>query len=201
MTRQRQPKWLVVVVAGLFCCGIFMAASSRRTEQLAHSLPRMTCADLIRLGRAAPKFVTLTDVHICENGYAFRRDMDAAMEMYVPAYSTKLAKAPRAADLVLLLEVLDDREQERLLERPEFGELTVELWTAAAGLDPWIPDTLATMYPGIQVANCRVVSVGLHEPSEFRARYEWTDGLELMLLAAVCQLGWWIWQWMSKSPT
>jgi hypothetical protein len=201
MPCRRPPKWLAVVFAGLFFCGAFMAACSRRTEQRANSLPRMSCADLVRMGRAAPQFVTLTDVHVCENGYAFWRDMDAAMEMYVPAFSTKLAKQPRGADLVLLLEVLDDRQRDRLLERPAMGELTVELWTAASTLDPWVQDTLAIMYPGIQVANCRVLSVGLHEPSEFRARCEWREGIETMLLAAVCQLGWWIWQWMSKSPT
>jgi hypothetical protein len=201
MTRRRPPKWLAVVFAGLFLCGAFMAACSSRTEQRANSLPRMSCNDLIRMGRAAPQFVTLTDVHIGENGYAFYRNMDAAMEMYVPAYSTKLAKPPRGADLVLLLEVLDERQRERLLERPAMGELPVELWTAAGSLDPWVQDTLATMYPGIQVANCRVLSVGLHEPSEFRARYEWREGIEMTLFAAFCQLGWWIWQWMSKSPT
>jgi hypothetical protein len=199
MAHQRQPKWLIAVFAGLFLCGLFMAASSRRTERLAKSLPRMSCDDLLRMGRAAPRYVTLTDVHVCENGYAFYRDMDAAMSMYVPIFSTTLANAPRGANLVLLLEVLDDRERERLLERPAIGELPVELWTNAAALDPWVQDTLGPMYPGIRVANCRVVSVGLHEPSEFRARYEWREGIVMMLVAAACQLGWWSWQWFSRS--
>jgi hypothetical protein len=194
-----QPKWIAVVSAGLFLWGAFSVADSRRTEQRAKELPRMSCSDLIRMGRAAPKFLTLTDVHICQNGHAFRRDVDAAMEMYVPVFSTKLGKEPRAADLALLLEVLDDREFNRLLARPAVGELTVELWTEVGTLDPWVGDTLATMYPGIKLANCRVISVGLHEPSEFRAANEWRDGIGMMLLASACQLGWSIWRRISRS--
>ena len=160
MIHLAQPKWIVFVSIGLFLCGVLLAAGSLRTAQRAKALPRMSCEDLIRKGRAAPKFLTLTDVQLCQNGDAFRRDMDAAMEMYVPAFSTKLKKAPRPADLVLLLEVLDDRERDRLLEQPTVGELTVELWTDARNLDPWVGNTLATIYPGIQLRNCRVLSVG-----------------------------------------
>jgi hypothetical protein len=193
-----QPKWLLVISAGLFLCGAILVAGSQRIEQRAKALPRMSCDDLIRKGRAAPRFVTLTDVQLCQNGHAFRRDMDAAMEMYVPVYSAKLRKEPRAADLVLLLEVLDDRELNRLLEQPAVGELTVELWTEAGALAPWIGNRLSTIYPGIQLANCRVLSVGLHEPSAFRGRHEWRDGMGTLLLAAACQLGWWIWRHFSR---
>jgi hypothetical protein len=193
-----QPKWLVVISAGLFLCGAFLAASSLQTAQRANALPRMSCGDLIRMGRAAPQFVTLTDVHLCKNGHASRRDMDAAIEFYVPVFSSSLKKAPPAADLGLLLEVLDDRELNRLLEQPAVGELTVELWTDARSLDPWVGNRLATIYPGIQLANCRVLSVGLHEPSEFRARHEWRDGMAMLLLATACQIGAWMWRSFRK---
>jgi hypothetical protein len=193
-----QPKWFVAISAGLFLCGAVFVAGSQQTAQRAKALPRMTCGDLIRMGRAAPPFVTLSDVQLCGSGHALRRDMDAAMEMYVPVFSTRLKKEPRAADLVLLLEVLDDRERDRLLGQPAVGDLTVELWTDARSLDPWVGDRLATIYPGIRLANCRVLSVGLHEPSEFRARHEWRDGIGMLLLATACQLSWWICRHISR---
>ena len=198
MIHLAQPKWILLVSVGLFLCGVLLAAGSLRTEQRAKALPRMSCEDLVRMGRAAPQFLTLTDVQICQNGNAFRRDMDAAMEMYVPVFSTKMKKAPPPADLVLLLEVLDDRERNRLLEQPVVGELAVELWTDAGKLDPWIADSLTTFYPGFKLRNCRVLSVGLHEPSHFRAQHEWRDGIVIILLAAACQLSWWVWRCFSR---
>jgi hypothetical protein len=200
MIHLAQPKWLMFVSAGLLLCGALLVAGSSRTEQRAKALPRMSCQDLLRMGRAAPQFVTLSDVQLCQNGYASRRDMDAAMEMYVPVFSTKLKNQPRPADLVLLLEVLDDRDRERLLGQPAIGELTVELWTDPKELDPWVGDTLATIYPGIQLANCRVLSVGLHEPSEVRARREKSEGIGMLLVAAACQLAWYSWRLLQRFP-
>ncbi|HEV3342307.1 MAG TPA: hypothetical protein VG125_18200 [Pirellulales bacterium] len=190
---QQQPKWFMAICGGLVLWGAILVAASWRTQQRASDLPRMSCEELLRKGRAAPQFVTLTDVRLCQNGFAFRRDMDAATETYVPAFSTTLKDEPPAADLRLLLEVLEERESDRLLACPAVGELTVELWTDARTLDPWIEKTLAPCYPGIQLANCRVLSVGLHEPSAVRAQYELQDGMVMILAAAVCQLGWWIW--------
>ena len=200
MTILHQPKWLLGISAGLLLIGTIFVAASQRTERRAKALPRMSCEDLLKKGRAAPQFVTLTDVHLCGGGHAFRRDMDAAMEMYIPVFSTRLKQEPRTADLVLLLEVLDDRERDRLLSQPAVGELTIELWTDVRELDPWVGNSLAMMYPGMQLANCRVLSVGLHEPSEFRGRHEWRDGIVTLALAAACQLGWWIWRF-SERPS
>src|SRR5262245_47045884 len=115
MNRRHQPKWLMGLSALLVLWGALLVGAGYRTERFANDLPRMTCDDLLKMGRAAPQFVILTDVQLCQTGHAFRRDMDAAIEMYVPVYSTKLKKEPRGAELTLLLEVLDDRERRRLL--------------------------------------------------------------------------------------
>jgi hypothetical protein len=198
MCQLKQPKWLIGVFALLVLWGAFEAGSSYRTERLAKELPRMTCDELIRKGRSAPQYVILTDVHLGAAGHAFSRDMDAAMEMYVPVYSTKLKKEPRGPEFSLLLQVLDDRDFRRLRERPDVGELTVELWTAAADVDAWVEATLSKMYPGFRVTRCRVISVGLHEPSLFRAENQWIDGIGMMTLGAVGQLGWWIWCYIRR---
>ena len=194
MTHWNQPKWLLGISVSLFLGGSILVAASQRTEQRAKTLPQLSCEDLIRKGRAAPQFVTLTDVQLCQRGHAFRRDMDAAIEMYIPVFSTKLKKEPPAADLKLLLEVLDDRDRKRLLEQAKVGKLTVELWRDVQALDPWVGNRLATTYPGIQLANCRVISVGLHEPSEVHAQRELWDGIGMLVFATACQFGWRIWQ-------
>jgi hypothetical protein len=197
-----QPKWLWWTSIALCVCGALLIASSYRTAQQARRLPRMTCAELLRRGPAAPQFVTLTDVHLGQAGQALRRDMDAALEMYVPIYSAHLKQQPAGADFRLLLEVLDDRQLNRLLARAEVGALTVELWSDASQLDPWVDRELATRYPGIQVRRCRVVSVGLHEPSLVRSGREWRDGFVLVLLAMALQAGWLAWRrFKHEAPT
>ena len=160
-----QPKWLLCVSGIVFLCGAFLVAASLRTAECAQGLRRMTCGDLVRNGPGASEFVTLTDIHLGSAGDAFRRDMDSSMEMYVPIFSNHLKQEPQPADITLVLEVLDDRDRDRLLERPDVGELNVEFWTPAGQLDPWVFDRLGSIYPGIQLAKCRVLSIGLHEPS------------------------------------
>jgi hypothetical protein len=193
-----QPKWFVIACALVFLCGVLLVTQSKRTAEHAERLPSMTCDELVQNGPAGNQFIKLTDVRLCARGDAFRRDMDAAIEMYVPIYSARLNQEPQPADLKLLLEVLDDRERDHLLSRPEAGELTVELWTAAAQLDPWVSDRLGNLYPGIQVANARVVSVGLHEPSALRANSQWHQGVWLIVMAIAGQAGWWIWHAAAK---
>ena len=199
MSHAEQPKWFAAISVGLILCGALLIVGSWRTERQAVALPRMTSEELLKRGRAAPRFVTLTDVRLCGNGYAFHRDIDAATEMYVPAFSTESKNEPPAADLRLLLEVLDERESDRLLACPTVGELTVELWTDATTLDPWIGQSLATCYPGIRLANCRVLSVGLHEPSLARACSEFRDGVVLLSFAVACQFGWWGWRHVRQT--
>src|SRR5262249_11130901 len=110
-----QPKWLLAFSAVLVLWGAALLLFSFRNEHLANDLPRMTCDDLLQMGgRAAPQFVTLTDVRLCQAGHAFHRDMDGDMVTYVPVYSSKLPKEPPGPDLKLLLEILDDRELTRL---------------------------------------------------------------------------------------
>jgi hypothetical protein len=196
--KSAQSKWLIGVSAFTFLSGTFLIVCSFRTAEHAQGLPRMTCDDLIRNGPGANRFITLTDVYLCSAGDAFREDMDRSIEMYVPVFSDHLKQEPKPADIALLLEVLDDRDRERLLERPDVGELNVELWTPAGQLDPWVFDRLGAIYPGIQLAKCRVLSVGLHEPSALHARSELHEGMILVFVAVACQLGRWIWRGSIK---
>ncbi len=161
----------------------------------------MTCDDLIQKGPGHNQFIILTDVHLCSRGDALRRDMDADMQMYVPIYSARLMKEPPPAELKLLLEVLDDRERERLLARPDAGELIVELWTASGQLGPWVKDRLGAIYPGMQLAKCRVLSVGLHEPSALRIGSAMQEGIVLLIVGFGCQAGWQVWRFRKNTQS
>src|SRR5215471_13999276 len=116
----------------------------------------MTCDELVRNGPGKNQFLKLTDVRLCSGGYAFYRDMDAAMEMFIPIYSSRLAQEPPARELTPLLNIEDDRDRERLLARPDVDELICELWWRVDQLEPWVTDCLAAKYPGIRFRNCRV---------------------------------------------
>ena len=189
MTRQA---WLAIAFIALFLHGGFCVVQSYWIQAEAENLPRMTCDELIRNGPQGNQFITLTDVRLCSRGYAFYRDMDAAMSMYLPIYSERLGQEPQPRQLALLLEILDDRDRENLLGRPDVGELTCELWTPVDRLDPWVREVLATKYPGIQLAKCRVLSVGLHEPTVLKAYRSTWFGLESFFLGTI-MLAWLIW--------
>lgn len=51
-----------------------------------------------------------------------------------------------------------------------------------------LKDRLGAIYPGIQLANCRVL--GLHEPSALRIRSSMQEGIALLMAAVACQVGW-----------
>jgi hypothetical protein len=170
MSRQA---WLFIAAILLFAFGGCSLVQSDRVQEQADGLPKLTCDQLIQNGPAGNNFLKLTDVRLCSGGYAFRRDMDADMVMYMPVYSAQLPKEPRPGDLRLVLEIFDDRERTRLLAQPDVGELTCELWTRADQLHPWVCETLAAKYPGIRIKKCRVLSVGLHEPTPAKAREIW----------------------------
>ncbi len=51
MIRLAQPKWILGVSIVLLLWGVLLTAGSRRTERLARDLPRMTCDDLLQMGK------------------------------------------------------------------------------------------------------------------------------------------------------
>jgi hypothetical protein len=198
MSRQA---WLLVACIFSLAYGGWCFVLSPRVREEANGLPKLTCDELIQNGPGGNPFIKLTDVRLCSKGDVMRIDMDAAMEMYLPIYSARLAKEPEPRDLTLLLEILDSRDRDRLLARPDVGELTCELWTRADKLDRWVCDGLAAKYPGIRVKNCRVLSVGLHEPTEIKAGRIWSYAIVSSVSGGVL-LCWLVWRRaLAATPT
>jgi len=123
--------------------------------------------------------------------------MDGHIEMYVPIYPARLGQEPQPREpLALLLAIFDDDDRERLLEQAAIGEVPCGVSLRAGRIHPGFVKILEEKYPGIQVRNCRLVTVGLHEPTVFKARRSWWYGIVSLLLGAAL-LGWWVW---SRRP-
>lgn len=192
-----------ILAAGLICFGIGGCCwlQSETMGQQASSLPRMTCAELVKNGPGGHRFVRLTDVRLCSRGGALYRDMDAAMEMYIPIHSRR-EKEPEPADLSLLLEVHDDRDRTALLREPDVGELNCQVDRTVAGIGPSFVKVLESQYPGIRMGNLRLVSVGMHEPTQAKAERTWWYGALAFLLGAglvAWGIGDW-WRTPSRRP-
>ena len=179
--------------AALMCfaySGCVLWQSPGVREQAA-SLPKMTCQELVRKGAGMNRFIQLTDVRLCSHGYAIgcADGLDPNRSMYVPIHSRQ-EKEPSPADLVLLLEVDDERNIERLLAEPDVGQLNCQVDRAVADIDPGFLKVLQTQYPGIGMANLRVVSVGLHEPTEIKAERHWRDAILAFVFGAAVLACW-----------
>jgi hypothetical protein len=181
--------WYAVVSILLLIHGWYCVDHSRTVEQHALQLPEMTCDQLVQNGPGRNNYLKLTDVRLCTRGEAFSRDMDAALQTFIPIYSARLGQEPRPGELRLLLEILDDRDRDALLACPGPVEFACEIWTRADQLDEWVYRALESKYPGIQVRKCRVVTVGLHEPTAVKAHRSWWYGI-LSFLIGGSLLGW-----------
>jgi hypothetical protein len=88
-------------------------------------VPRMTCDQLARNGPPADGQVTLTDVQPCSRGFVATRH-DEGLDLYIAAYPAGLGKEPEPADLHFLLQVGDDDDRHRLLDKP--GPVEITCW-------------------------------------------------------------------------
>jgi hypothetical protein len=184
----KRARWPLVVSIVLLLHGWFCVYNSRQIQQHAEQLPKMTCEQVIENGPGRNNYVWLTDVRL-GGAEAARRDMDGALVSYIPIYPGRLVQEPAPADLRLLLEIFDDRDRDRLLAIPGPIEFAGEFWTRAERLDRWVYQVLEAKYPGVQVRKCRVVTVGLHEPTAIKATRSWWYGIISFLIGGTL-LGW-----------
>ncbi len=188
----RAMVWLAV---GLLIFGILSVMGSWSHERRLADVPRMTCDQLVRNGPGADGFATLTNIKSCGRGYVFHRDGEypSDIEFYVPVYAAHLQAEPQPRDLVLLLAIYDDDPLDRLINADGPVELTCEAHRDTNRLEDWVRQGLTARYPGLQLANCWLLNVGLHEPSPFVAHRMTRAGI-LTILAAGLLFAWMIWR-------
>lgn len=157
---------LVFLAYGVLCLIRFPIERQRAID-----VPRMTCGQFLQRWPGAEQYVTLTDVRLCRSGFAFWRDAmsPSDVDVFIPVYPGPLQQEPPPRDLELLLEVQDSDAWQRIREA-EVVEVTCLVQPGAGRVDDWAQEVLRTRYPGLRLANLRVVTVGLHEPTMATAR-------------------------------
>jgi hypothetical protein len=176
----RAITWFAV---GLVIFGSLSLAGSWSHERRLAKVPRMTCDELVRKGPAADGFAMLTDLKACGRGYLMYRDplCPGDVEMYVPAYAAHFQQEPQPSDLVLLLAIHDDDPLDCLMRANGPVEFTCQVDRNVDRLENWIRQGITAKYPGLQLANCWILNVGLHEPSSYVARRMLQTGLVTVL--------------------
>jgi len=154
----------------------------------------MTCGQLLQKGPVAEEYVTLTDVRLCGGGFAFWRDAMSPgdVDVFIPAYPVALQSEPQPRDLRLLLEVQDAADWQRIRDAGVV-ELTCQVHTGSGRVADWAQKHLETMYPGLQLANLLVLTVGLHEPTMAKAGSLLRHGIVATSAGAVVLL-WFLWR-------
>jgi hypothetical protein len=202
-------KWLFVIAIGLGLYGGYCLVQSPRVRAGADAVPRMTCDRLIQKGPGTHRHIVLIDANLSGGKSVGERDSDTgALEMYHPLYPAHLAQEPRPAALGLVLCILaetdrrrirDDRNERQRLGQLGLSELTIEVCKRADAIPLWARNGLPAQYPGIQLANCWVATVGNDEPTAERAaRLQW-HGIGATSAAAAALVVGWLWRRLVKS--
>jgi hypothetical protein len=174
--------------ACLFALGLLLClVTGPDVRERAARVPRMTFDELQRNGPGAHPYVTVTDARVCAGGFAFDNDADtgALDQLIVPVYDGSLREEPKPRDLQFLLRICDGREKDRVFARPDGVELTCEVRNDLGRIERWLLEDLAKQYPGIRLERCRLLTVGLHEPTEERARSVTLTGLTCLAAGAL----------------
>ena len=205
----RKHFWIAVIAVGMLAYGghsLWEAPAMRRAIE---NLPEMTCEQLVRDGPGRHRYVVLTDAALTSGRSVAERDSESgALELYHPIYPAAESKEPPAVQLNLILGVLDESERRRARDdrnqretqgQPGLSPLIVEVTTTADQLPAWAQEGLANNYRGILLSRCRVVTIGLDEPTAAHAqRLQWR-GLGFTTLGLMI-LGWCVWRIRVRDP-
>jgi hypothetical protein len=198
-----RERWPVVVVAvGLVLYGGYCLVQIPTIWEEAERVPDMKCEQLVQAGPGAQRFVRLTDMCLSAGRSVSQRDSEnGALEMYHPVYAAGLPQEPAPRDLALIVCIMDEHERRRIRDdrdrrkqagQPGLSGLTCAVQKGTEKLPPWAREGLWAKYPGIQLANCWVLTVGANEPTPARARTMLWHGL--VTLPAGVALGWLAWR-------
>jgi hypothetical protein len=202
VSNRRHTGFLVAGV-GLVGYGLLLSlVQSPRVRDEAARLPRITCAQLLRHGPGPNHYVTVSGARLCSHGFVLDRDFETGSlrNLLHPIYPADLKQEPQPRDLALILRICDDRDSDRLLERPELDEFTCEVRCGPSQLEPYLCEALAAKYPEIRWDQCWVLSVGLHEPTEARAESIWWTGMFLVIVGGLV-LAWPAFRLLRRAPS
>jgi hypothetical protein len=176
-------------------------ANSYLVQDRLSRVPRVTCDQLARNGPPADGQVTLTDLQPCGRGFVASRSGESGdLDLYIPAYSARLAIEPNPPDLAFLLQIWNDDDRRRLLDHPgpvegtcwvHKGARVVEVSRGPGQIEEWARNGLQEKYPGIRLAEVWVLTFG-HGSTPTAERVtsaRWYGITELLIGAVVLALG------------
>ena len=192
--------WLLVASLGMLAYGVLCLVRFPIERRRAMAVPRMTCGQLLQKGIVKEEYVTLTDVRLCRGGFAFWRDAMSPgdVAVFIPVYPAALQSEPAPPDLKLLLEVQDADDWQRIRDAGVV-ELTCLVHAGSGRVADWALKHLESKYPGIQLANLLVFTVGLHEPTMAKAGSLLRHGIVATSAGALAVI-WLLW-WRKASMT
>ena len=195
----RPRPWMMIASCGLLVYGLACLLRYPVQQQRAAAVPRMTCEQLLKNGPGPDGYATLTDVRLCGKGYAFWRDgmSPGDVDVFVPVYAAALPREPEPHELALILEVQDASDWQRL-RSAEVVEFTCQVHSSANRVPDWAQSGLAEKYRGIRLADLKVLTVGLHEPTLAKARTLLWHGTCASTVGAAL-LGWLLWRGESSG--
>jgi len=206
----RKHFWLSVVAVGMLTYGGHCLREAPTMRKAIENLPEMTCEQLVCDGPGGHRYVVLTDAALSSGRSVAERDSESgALELYHPIYPAAKAKEPPAVELSLILGILDESDRRRVRddrnERQTLGQagvspLTVEVTTTADQLPAWAQEGLANNYRGILVSRCRVVTIGLDEPTAAHSRQLQLCGIGFTVFGLIT-LGWCAWHLRVRSQS
>jgi len=201
--------WLSVIGVGTLAYGGRCLREAPAMREAIENLPEMTCEQLVRDGANGHRYVILTDAALSGGRSVAERDGESgALELYHPVYPAARAKEPPAIELNLVLGVLDETDRRRVRDdrnerekqgKPGLSPLIVEVSLTADRLPAWAQEGLANNYRGILLSRCRVVTIGVDEPTPANAQHLQWRGFGFTALG-VMLLGWLVWQIRVSDP-
>jgi hypothetical protein len=178
------------------------SALALMNSQSARDAPRVSYDELVKNVPREGSTTTLTDVRYCTKVHfsSFYDPQSPGNVMCVPAYSASLQQEPQPGQLTLILVIRDKRILGELWSHPGRTEFTGQVYESAGRLEQKDQEALEKEYPGIQLANCRVLIGSWHDPTaDWRYAQPWVWFAAVLVVAGCIILGCWAWLRAAKK--
>ena len=153
------------VTAMLLGFGVWLLSELPELEKeaklVAQPPEEIDCGSLGRASLGPTRWVALTDFVCTSGGYCTRDGSDGQWQTaYVPVYSAKRLVEPPAEEIRVVMALSDVGNEDELYNELSRAKLSGLVRPGYRRMDPRVLEALQELHPGLDVANCQIVSVG-----------------------------------------
>jgi hypothetical protein len=153
------------VTAMLLGFGVWLLSElpelEKEAELVAQPPDEIDCGSLGRASLGPTRWVALTDFVCASGGYCTRDGSDGQWQTaYVPVYSAKRLEEPPAEEIRVVMALSDVANEDELYNELSRAKLSGLVRPGYRRMDLRVSEALEELYPGLDVANCQIVSVG-----------------------------------------